>query len=125
MAGRDADRTAAAAALAGDVGSAVSLDDVAAELGSSDLVVNATPVGMHASPGVPFRVEAVAAPAVVVDLVYHPVETELVRACRAAGLPVANGLGMLVHQAAAAFELWTGESAPVDVMAAAALDQLA
>jgi shikimate dehydrogenase len=125
VAGRDAGRTAAAAAVAGDVGATVSLDEVVSELGGAELVVNATPIGMQASPGVPFPVEALTRSTPVVDLVYHPIETDLVRACRGAGVPVANGLAMLVHQAAAAFELWTGEPAPVDVMTAAALAELA
>ncbi|MCZ7526113.1 MAG: hypothetical protein M5U14_06865 [Acidimicrobiia bacterium] len=53
---------------------------------------------------------------------YHPLETSLLRAARARGVPGANGLGMLVHQAALAFERWTGRPAPVDAMRAAALD---
>ena len=89
------------------------------------MVVNATPIGMAASPGVPFPVEALSSAVAVADLVYHPIDTDLVRACRAAGVPASNGLGMLVHQAAAAFELWTGEAAPIDVMTRAALGELA
>ena len=57
----------------------------------------------------------------VADLVYHPLETPLLAAARAAGCGTVDGLGMLVHQAAIAFELWTGEPAPVDAMRAAAL----
>ena len=54
--------------------------------------------------------------AAVYDLVYNPRETRLVAAARAAGLPAANGLGMLVEQAAIAFELWTGHPAPREAM---------
>jgi shikimate dehydrogenase len=74
------------------------------------LIVNATPLGMaphtDASPwpaGLPFPPEAV-----VYDLVYNPQQTKLVREAGAAGLPAVSGLGMLVEQAALAFELWTG-----------------
>ena len=74
------------------------------------LIVNATPLGMaphtDASPwpaGLPFPPEAV-----VYDLVYNPQRTKLVREAGAAGLPAVTGLGMLVEQAALAFELWTG-----------------
>ena len=56
----------------------------------------------------------------VVDTVYHPMETPFLAAARARGIHAANGLGMLVHQAALAFELWTGIDAPVAVMRAAA-----
>ena len=56
----------------------------------------------------------------VLDTVYHPAETPLLVAARARGAAAANGLGLLVHQAALAFELWTGESAPLSVMRGAA-----
>jgi shikimate dehydrogenase len=78
------------------------------------LVVNTTPLGMFpdipASPWpkwVPFP-----AGASVYDLVYNPPETSLLRTARDAGLPAANGLGMLFEQAAIAFESWTGHPAP-------------
>lgn len=54
--------------------------------------------------------------AAVMDLVYKPLETTVMQAARARGLKVAGGLGMLLHQGAAAFEWWTGELAPIDVM---------
>ena len=56
----------------------------------------------------------------MVDTVYHPMETPFLAAVRARGIPAVNGLGMLVHQAALAFELWTGVDAPLDVMRIAA-----
>jgi shikimate dehydrogenase len=56
----------------------------------------------------------------VVDTIYHPMETPLLADARSRGVPCANGLGMLVHQAALAFEQWTGTDAPLDVMRAAA-----
>jgi shikimate dehydrogenase len=61
----------------------------------------------------------------VVDLVYHPALTPLVETARARGAAAANGLGMLIHQAAHAFRLWTGEDPPLEVMSAAALAELA
>jgi shikimate dehydrogenase len=74
------------------------------------LIVNATPAGMaphvDQSPwpaGVPFPGKAA-----VYDLIYSPAETCLVKSARAAGLPAYTGLGMLVEQAACAFEIWTG-----------------
>jgi shikimate dehydrogenase len=56
----------------------------------------------------------------VADLVYHPLETPLLRAAAGRGAATVGGLGMLVHQAALAFERWTGLPAPLDAMRAAA-----
>jgi len=49
-------------------------------------------------------------------MIYKPAETKLLAEARAAGCKTANGIGMLVHQGAKAFEIWTGKTAPVDVM---------
>lgn len=109
---RTAERAAAAVALA----PGVSRVGVPAAVGEADLVVNATSVGMDGTAS-PLPAGAVGAGQVVVDLIYHPAETPLLVDAAAAGARVANGLGMLVHQAAHAFRLWTGEAAPVAVMA--------
>ena len=58
----------------------------------------------------------------VYDMIYKPAETKLLALAKAAGCKTSNGLGMLLHQGAAAFEIWTGKPAPVDVMRRA-LDQ--
>ncbi|HVL88774.1 MAG TPA: shikimate dehydrogenase [Actinomycetota bacterium] len=84
----------------------------------SDLIVNATPVGADGE-GSPLEAGDLPTTATIVDLLYSPAETPLLRAAAARGLPAHNGLGMLVHQAALAFEQWTGTPAPVDAMAAA------
>lgn len=82
------------------------------------LILNTTPLGMtpniNTSPwldGTPFPPDAF-----VYDLVYNPAETLFTRQARAAGLRAATGLGMLIEQGALGFELWTGKSAPRDVM---------
>jgi len=100
--------------------------DEAAE-GPVDLVVNATSAGMwpdvEASPwisGVPFPQGVT-----VYDMVYRPAKTALMQQCEAAGGRAIGGLGMLVRQGAAAFEVFTGVEAPVDVMFAAAQSALA
>ncbi len=87
-------------------------------LARSALAINATTVGMH-SPGAAFDVAALPASASVYDLVYEPAESELLRAARERGLRTANGLGMLVNQAALAFERWTGVTGAGTVMRAA------
>ncbi len=82
-----------------------------------EVVVNATPIGMGDDRSIP--VEPVSQQWVV-DLVYHPMETELLARARSVGARPVGGLGMLVHQAALAFELWTGVPAPLPVMRDAA-----
>ena len=81
-------------------------------------MINTTPLGMAPHPeGNPWP-EGLPLPAgaAVYDLVYNPPETALLAAARRAGLPAANGLGMLIEQAALAFEIWTGKAVPRQVM---------
>ena len=117
---RSPDAAASAAALAGSIGRT----GVVADIPAADLVVNATPIGMGTE-DVPVDPALLRAGQIVVDLVYHPLETALLRAAREAGARPVDGLGMLVHQAAHAFRLWTGVEAPVSVMREAALAELA
>ena len=89
------------------------LADLAAE---ANLIVNATSLGLHEGDplpwdtAIPFRPDQV-----VCDLIYNR-PTELLARARAQGAIALDGLGMLVHQGARAFELWTGMAAPVEVM---------
>jgi shikimate dehydrogenase len=115
VAARRQDAARSAAALAPDaVG--VGLDGF--ELEEFDVLVNATPLGMHGE-SAPFDAARLHAGQFVYDTVY-PVETPLLREARAHGARAAGGLGMLVHQGALAFSLWTGAAPPVDIMRAAA-----
>jgi shikimate 5-dehydrogenase len=91
---------------------------------TADLAVNATTVGM-VDPGMTIPVDALRDEAIVFDLVYVPAETELLRAARTRGLRAANGSEMLIAQAAAAFERWTGIGGMADVMRAAVQPLLA
>ena len=100
-------------------GRATTLGDV--DPGVYALVVNATPLGMQGEAG-PVPVERLNPGQLVVDTVYHPMETPFLAAARARGIHAVNGLGMLVHQAALAFESWTGLDAPIAAMRAAALE---
>ena len=116
--GRSSERAAAAAALAGPVGRTGAAEEAA----GADLVVNATPLGMAGHPAGPPVDPAHLGPGhVVVDLVYHPAITPLLEGARRRGATAVNGLSMLIHQAACAFRLWTGEDPPLEVMSAAAL----
>jgi shikimate dehydrogenase len=106
--------------------SAVALDDpaFAAALGSADVAVNATTVGML-DPGATIAVDLLPPEATVFDLVYVPPETPLLQAARARGLRAANGSEMLIAQAAIAFERWTGLGGMAGVMRAAVAPLLA
>ncbi len=99
-------------------------------VGKADCVIQATSAGMHgADPGedvsrlVPWS--RLPAHAVAYDLVYNPPDTAFLREARARGLLALGGLGMLVRQAALAFEIWIGKSPPLDPMRKAAEDALA
>jgi shikimate dehydrogenase len=83
-----------------------------------DLLMNATSLGLMPDDKLPldkkqFSLQQVRA---VYDMIYRPAETGLLKAARKAGCQTANGLGMLLHQGARAFEIWTGKPAPLDVM---------
>ena len=116
-------RQEAADAAAGLVAGATGAVFPDLDPGAFDLVVNATPLGMQGEDG-PVPAAALNPSQFVVDTVYHPMETPFLAACRARGIPCTNGLGMLVYQAALAFEQWTGVDAPVDAMRAAVTEDL-
>jgi shikimate dehydrogenase len=133
-------RAAAAASMAGPVGRV----GQAAEAPGCDLVVNATPLGMERSataaaaassasdteslgadpPAWPIDPVLLHAGQMVVDLVYHPLVTPWLAAAADQGAQVANGLGMLVHQAALQLTAWTGLEAPVEAMWTAVGDRV-
>ncbi|MGW2517541.1 shikimate dehydrogenase [Streptomyces sp. NPDC001617] len=77
-------------------------------LSSADGVVHATPTGMAAHPGLPFPAELLHPGLWVAEVVYRPLETELLRTARAVGCAALDGGGMAVFQAADAFRLFTG-----------------
>jgi shikimate dehydrogenase len=97
------------------------LAEVSRHLPKISLIVNTTPLGM--SPhiqGSPWP-EKLSFPqgAFCYDLVYNPSETTFVKAAKAGGCRAVTGLGMLLHQGAQAFQLWTGQEPDLDIMAAA------
>ena len=98
----------------------VSIDDVSEV--DADLIVNATPLGAH---GEHLPLPSLVPGVVAVDLLYRPSATPFQAAVREAGGSVFGGLGLLLHQAAISFELWTGQPPPLPVMSAAALGELA
>jgi len=84
----------------------------------ADLLVNATPLGLKPDDLLPLDETRfpIRSARFVYDLVYRPAETTLLKQAKAAGCRAANGLGMLLHQGAAALALWTGRPVPADVM---------
>ena len=89
---------------------------------AADIVINATPLGAR---GEELPVGSIGPSTLVVDLLTHPAVTPLQTAARAAGATAFGGLGLLLHQAALSFELWTGQQPPLEVMSAAAVAELA
>ena len=94
--------------------------------GKIDLIINATSAGLK--PDDPLPLDESCYPlrqaGMVYDMIYRPAETPLLKAAKAAGCRVANGIGMLLHQGARALEIWTGRPAPVAVMREALLKNI-
>jgi shikimate dehydrogenase len=104
------------AALVKDLGAAA-IPPEAMDRCSATILVNATPVGMTPDlDGIPIDPDLLGRFECVMDIVYQPLTTRLLREAEARGCAAIDGLQMLVHQGAAQFELWTGQEAPADVM---------
>jgi len=83
----------------------------------ADILINATSVGMGANHDqAPIASQGLVHFDFVMDIVYSPLETRLLREAKAAGCQTVNGLAMLLYQGVAQFELWTGLEAPVEIM---------
>lgn len=96
----------------------ISLDDNRIKdcIRGSDMVVNATPVGMRPDDGLVIDPDCLHNGMFVYDLIYNPIETPLLRAARERGAETLNGMEMLLYQGALSFELWTGKRAPIEIM---------
>jgi len=120
---RDPERAREAARLAPCARAGAIADSAEAEV-----IINASPVGMAGGPdptGNPVPEGLLRPGHVVIDIVYQPRVTPLLVAAEACGATALNGVGMLVHQAALAFERWTGHTAPLEAMRSAAFPDLA
>jgi shikimate dehydrogenase len=91
----------------------------------AEALVNATSVGMSPLENASLvPADSLGMFSVVMDIVYSPLETRLLREAKNAGCEVVNGLSMLLYQGVAQFEAWTGKDAPVDVMRAALIGSI-
>src|SRR5258708_40143778 len=86
------------------------------QIGHVDLVVNATPVGLSRGDASPIPARLLAPHVMVYDTIYSAERTPLISAALEAGARAANGLSMLLHQGALAFEIWFQREAPIEVM---------
>ncbi|MEZ5819937.1 MAG: shikimate dehydrogenase [Xanthobacteraceae bacterium] len=99
-------------------GRAIAIDDPAAAIGGADGMVNATPVGMAKFPGLPLPQALLSGNLWVSEVVYFPLETQLLKEARARRCRTMSGAGMAVFQAAEAFRLFSGQAADGDRMLA-------
>lgn len=108
LANRSIERARALRDLFGERVVPIAWSDIPAALPGAGLLVNTTSLGMKGQPPLQIDLSALPADAVVSDLVYVPLETDLLAAAKARGLRTADGLGMLLHQAVRGFDLWFG-----------------
>lgn len=87
---------------------AVSWDNLGSILGEADFLVNTTSLGMDGQPELQLDLDKLSKTAVVTDIVYSPLQTDLLRRAHARGNPTVDGLGMLLHQAVPGFDKWFG-----------------
>lgn len=107
------------------VAGSLSPSEIEQNLQDSDILINATSVGMK--PNIdesPVKSKLLRSNLAVLDIVYNPPETKLSIDAKSAGAKVVNGVEMLIYQGAASFEVWTGKPAPLQVMRQAALNHL-
>jgi len=94
-------------------------------IAASDVLINATSIGMKPNDNqTPIQPELLKPDLAVMDIVYNPIETKLAKDAKSAGAKVISGVEMLIYQGAASFEIWTACKAPVEVMRKAALNHL-
>ncbi|MBT8468713.1 MAG: shikimate dehydrogenase [Deltaproteobacteria bacterium] len=103
------------------------LSEAGRHFGGASLLVQATSATLESNPGAQafadsLPLHALPEGAAVVDMVYKPLETTLLARAAARGFSTIDGLGMLLHQGAIAFEMWTGFEPPLDVMRSALSD---
>jgi shikimate dehydrogenase len=103
----------------------LSRKEIAEVIKHTDILINATTVGMHPDVNRTIVTAGMMHSGLIVkDIVYEPLQTRLLKEAKKAGARTVTGLGMLIHQGALSFEIWTGRRAPIKVMTAAAKREL-
>lgn len=102
----------------------IAAEQISDRIKKSDLLVNTSPVGMKEGDGSVIDKNLLHKDLYVYDVVYNR-ETQLIKDAKSLGLHFLDGLGMLLHQGAAAFEFWTGQEAPIEIMRKALEEELA
>ncbi|KAB7614569.1 shikimate dehydrogenase [Amylibacter sp. SFDW26] len=98
----------------GDHVTAITMDDVGNVLADTQTLVNTTSLGMVGQPDLVLDISALPKTALVTDIVYNPLETDLLKQAKSLGLMTVDGIGMLLHQAVPGFEAWFGTRPTVD-----------
>jgi shikimate dehydrogenase len=95
----------------------LNFENLSVVLGRADMLVNATSVGMSPnSEDTPVPAQLLKPDLIICDIVYNPIKTRLLKEARAVGARTIGGIDMLIWQGALAFEKWTGQPAPFDLM---------
>jgi len=106
-------------------GNSLSASIIKEELKDSDVLINATSVGMHQNFDQSLvDLEWLRPDLCVMDIIYNPLETKLAKDAKSKGAKVVSGIEMLVYQGAASFEIWTNQVAPIKAMKQAVLNKL-
>jgi shikimate dehydrogenase len=106
-------------------GNSLSSEIIKKELEDTDILVNATSVGMHPNVDQSLVNSSWLRPSLcVMDIIYNPLETKLAKDAKSVGAKIVSGIEMLIYQGAASFEIWTNHPAPVKVMKEAVLNKL-
>jgi shikimate dehydrogenase len=95
---------------------------LAARLPDTDIVINATSIGMHSQDPLLLPPATLSPRHLVCDIVYRPLQTPLLQAAQRQGARTVDGLGMLLHQGAKAFEIWTAREFPLALIRARLLE---
>ncbi len=103
----------------------LSSENLKSELKDTDILINCSSVGMKPNLNeTTVSKEFLHKNLTVMDIIYNPLETRLLKEAKSVGAKTINGIGMLVNQGALAFEIWTGKKAPVELMRRVAIENL-
>lgn len=100
-------------------------DNLKRELPNTQILINATPVGMVPNINdMPLDINLIDPNLIVFDVIYNPPKTKLLREAGKLGVKTINGIGMLVNQGAEAFRMWTGKEPPIELMKEVVINEL-